>query len=284
MRRFPELDPLRVHAPDSYAAFVAAAAHADDLLPEALAADVALRVATGLGLPADAPGEADGASAIVDQFIVYSPGIGEAHRQHAAAALPAGVDLFHFLHAVYVADQTARQRLALTRLFGPLDDAPAEPAQSAGTVDLPAAIGEMHAAAMRLDRIDPVTTELVRLRAADYHHCRVCAAVRLVSAAEAGADESFLDQRKDFESSGLSDAHKAALRLADAYMQNPGGIARGLVDTVRGHFTDAQIVEVLLDVSAFNLQKVYVALEIDAPPREGDLALSFDERGHSVIV
>lgn len=284
MRTLPELDPLRVHAPESYAAFMAAAAHVDAALPASLVADVALRVAATLGLPADAPGEADGAAAIVDQFVVYSPGIGETHRQRAAGALPAGLDLFTFLHAVYVADQTARQRLALSRLFGVSEQAPSEPAPAEPVDDLPAAIREMHAAAMRLDRLDPVTTELARLRAADYHHCRVCSAVRLVTAAEAGADEAFLSQRKDFESSSLSDAHKAALRLADAYMQNPGGIGEALAADVRSHLDDAQIVELLLDISAFNLQKVYVALEIDAPPRDGDLALSFDEQGHSVIV
>lgn len=283
MRTLPELDPLRVHAPESYAAFMAAASHVDATLPASLVADVGLRVAAGLGLRADAPGEADGAAAIVDQFVVYSPGIGETHRQRAAGALPPGVDLFTFLHAVYVADQTVRQRLALARLFPPFTTVPAEPAPAAPVADLPTAIREMHAAAMRLDRLDPVTTELARLRAADYHHCRVCAAVRLVTAAEAGADESFLDQRKDFESSSLTEEHKTALRLTDAYMQNPGGIGEALVADVRSRLSDAQIVELLLDVSAFNLQKVYVALEIDAPPRDGDLALSFDERGHSVI-
>jgi alkylhydroperoxidase family enzyme len=284
MRTLPELDPMRAHAPESFAAFAAAAAHVDAVLPAALVADVEHRVAAGLGLPADAPGEADGHAPIVDQFVVYSPGITESHRQQAAAALPPEVDLFTFLHAVYVADQAARQRLALSRIFGPLPEQPAEPAPLAPAEDLPAAIREMHAAAMRLDRVDPVTTELLRLRAADYHHCRVCAAVRLVTAAEAGADESFLDQRKDYEASSLSDAHKAVLRLTDAYMTHPAGIRQTLADDIRSHFHDAQIVEMLLDVSAFNLQKVYVALEIDAPPRDGDLALSFDERGHSVIV
>lgn len=283
MRILPELDPLRVHAPESYAAFTAAAAHVDAVLPAPLVADVALRVAAGLGLPADAPGEAAGHAPIVDQFVVYAPGIGESHRQQAAAALPAGVDLFTFLHAVYVADQTARQRLALGRLFAPSDAEPAEPEPLAPAADLPGAIRELHAAAMRLDRVDPVTTELLRLRAADYHRCRVCSAVRLTSAAEAGADETFLEQRRDFESSGLSAAHKAVLRLTDAYMTDPAGIAPEIGHGLRAHFDDGQVVELLLDVSAFNLQKVYVALEIDAPPREGGLALSFDDRGHSVI-
>jgi AhpD family alkylhydroperoxidase len=283
MRTYPELDALRVHAPESYAAFLAAAAQADAALPAAIAADVSLRVAAGLGLPADDPGPAAGYAALVEQFVVYSPGIGARHREDALAALPAEVDLGVFLHAVYVADQLARQRLALGRLFGPLDEAPAEPAPAPGADDLPAAVREVHAAAMRLVALDPVTTELARLRAADYHHCRICAAVRLVSAAEAGADETFLDQRRDFESSALSDAQKAALRLTDAYMADPGGIGQALVDDVCSHFTEAQIVELLLDVSAFNLQKVYVTLEIDAAPTGGELTLAFDDRGHSVI-
>ena len=283
MRTLPELDPLRVHAPESHAAFVAAAAHATAVLPAALAADVSLRIAAALGLPADVPGAGAGYAPLVEQFVVYSPGIDEQQREAATAALPDEVGLDTFLYAVYVSDQIARQRLALGRFFAPLAEAPAEPAAAPAAADLPGAVGEVHAAAMRLDRLDPVTTELVRLRAGDYHHCRICAALRLVDAAEAGADEAFLDQRRNFESSSLSAAHKAALRLADAYMANPAGIGEALVEDVRLHFEAAQIVELLLDVSAFNLQKVYVTLGIDAAPTEGDLTLAFDDRGRAVI-
>ncbi|MBM3678069.1 MAG: hypothetical protein FJW96_09345 [Actinobacteria bacterium] len=283
MRRHPELDPLRRHAPESYAAFRAAELHADAVVPAPVWADVTHRIAAGLGLPADAPGADAGYARIVDQFVVYSPGIGDEHKREAAAALPAGLDLATFLHAVYVADQVTRQRLALARLVEPSAEALAEPEPAPPTPDLPTAVGELHAAAMRLDRLDPITTELVRLRAADYHQCRICATVRLVAAAEAGADETFLDQRRAFETSALSAAHKAALRLTDAYMSNPAGIGDDLAEEVRAHFDDAQMVEILLDVSAFNLQKVYVALELDAPPPGGETALSFDATGHSVI-
>jgi AhpD family alkylhydroperoxidase len=283
MRTLPELDPLRLHAPDSYAAFVAAGAITDAILPAGLAAEVGHRVAAGLGLTVDSPESGSGIAAIVDQFVLYSPGITAEHRAAAAAMLPEGLELGTFMHAVYVVDQLTRQRVALSRLFEASAEPAGEPPPGPEAASLEAAVSEMHAAAMRLDRVDPVTTELVRLRAADYHHCRICATVRLVAAAEAGADEIFLTQRRDFESSGLPDAQKSALRLADAYMAHPAGIDDAFARDLDRHLDPAQIVEILLDVSAFNLQKVYVTLELDAPPEGGETALSFDERGHSVI-
>ena len=44
---------------------------------------------------------------------------------------------------------------------------------------------------MRSPHLDPVTTELVRLRCARQHDCRICQTLRLSTAANLGADEYF---------------------------------------------------------------------------------------------
>lgn len=276
------LDPLRLHAPAFHAALAEAAARVAAAVPAALRQSIEDRVETALSGGGGDAGA--GHLAFVDQFVVYSPGIGESHRRAAAASLPSGVDLETFTRAVWVADQTARQRLALGRLFEPYAERPPAPPPLPAAPSLAAAIRGMHAAAMLLDAVDPVTTELVRLRCADYHHCRYCRSVRLVAAGAAGADEEFLDQVRDYEASSLSEARKAALRLADAYMTDHRRLTPEAVDELRSWFEPAQIVEILLDTSSFNLQKVHVSLGTDAPAAEDRLTpLAFDAAGHSVV-
>ena len=86
-----------------------------------------------------------------------------------------------------------------------------------------------------------------------------------------------------YESSDLADHHKAALRLADAMMTQPGSISDEFTSQLHEHFTSDQIIELTLDVMKWNYQKVMVALRTDAEMRPGELAdLVFNERGHFV--
>jgi len=79
----------------------------------------------------------------------------------------------------------------------------------------------------------------------------------------------------------LSDAHKAALRLADLLMTQPGEIDDSLVAELQGHFSRDQIIELTLDVMKWNYQKVAVALRVDVEVRPGELVdLNFDADGH----
>lgn len=64
-------------------------------------------------------------------------------------------------------------------------------------------------------------------------------------------------------------------------MSDPGGIGAALRAELHGCFTVEQIVELTLDVMAWNRQKVLVAQETDRPAAEHGLsALSFDAAGH----
>ena len=87
-----------------------------------------------------------------------------------------------------------------------------------------------------------------------------------------------------YESSDLAERHKVALRLTDAFVTDPNRIDDDLRAQLLAHFTPEQIVELLLDIVSWTLQKVQVALGFDAPVEPGRLAvLDFDEEGHSVI-
>lgn len=172
-------------------------------------------------------------------------------EQRAAAMQELGRDAFGFVQSVYVADLGTRVRLALTRLFG---SAPEQPAPEAG--NLWPAIEELMRAVARLQVLDPVTTELVRLRGASAHNCRLCRSLRDTRALEAGGTEELY--RAD--PSSLSARHQAALRLVDAMVWSPQDVP---VD-VREHLTDAEVVEVVLDVMRNAGNKVAVALGADA--------------------
>jgi alkylhydroperoxidase family enzyme len=63
----------------------------------------------------------------------------------------------------------------------------------------------------------------------------------------------------------FSPAQRAALRYADAHMTDPRRIDLALADELRSHYSPAQLVELSLDVSAWNYQKVLVALGLDRP-------------------
>jgi AhpD family alkylhydroperoxidase len=116
-----------------------------------------------------------------------------------------------------------------------------------------------------LDGIDPITTELVRLRSARQHHCRLCQSTRSARALEAGADEALLAATEGYESSELSESRKVALRLTDAMITQPRLVDEDLSAQVRQWFTPPQVVELVMDVMRNSGQKIAVALAADEP-------------------
>jgi hypothetical protein len=126
-----------------------------------------------------------------------------------------------------------------------------------------AAYGPLVQQAAALRELDPVTTELVRLRGARTHNCRLCRSLRTVSALDAGADEAMYDKIDRYEASDLSERHKVALRLTDAIITQPGSIGPELSAQVRAHFSPAEVVELVTDVLRNSGQKMAVALDAD---------------------
>ncbi len=157
------------------------------------------------------------------------------------------------------------------------------PGVSAGGA-LETAIAGFAAAAVRADRIDPITTELVRLRCAQYHDCRLCGSFRVQAALDAGFDEAMQKKIGHYEASDFSDQAKAALRLTDAMIMNPGNIDPDLRSSIREQLDDAQIVEICVDVMKWSQQKSLVATRIEAPASEEHLSqLIFDDNGDPVF-
>jgi AhpD family alkylhydroperoxidase len=168
-----------------------------------------------------------------------------------------GDRMFAVVMAIWLGDWVPRVRSALDQLFGA--GGWTSPAVDDG--DRWAAIDELQRAVARLGAVDPVTTELVRLRGARQHQCRLCQSLRSRSALAAGADESTFDAVDDAAASDLTDAQKSALALTDALIWTPAAVP---VD-VRDHFTDAQVVELVLDVARNAQNKIAVALAADDP-------------------
>jgi hypothetical protein len=184
---------MAMFAPRASAALEAAQDAVRSAVAPALLDAVRDRVRAQLAGGAAEPG--DPALALVDQFVLYVPAVSEEHL--APVRKRFGPDgLRTFVEALYVVDQTERLGLAYERLFPSAeagseggDQAWSEGAREVGHTwsdqagqtslissgraaeRLRASLTELHAEAMLLDRLEPLTTELVRLRCADYHDC-----------------------------------------------------------------------------------------------------------------
>ncbi|MGA8544763.1 MAG: carboxymuconolactone decarboxylase family protein [Mycobacterium sp.] len=121
-------------------------------------------------------------------------------------------------------------------------------------------------AVARLRELDALTSEMVRLRGAAQHNCRLCKSLRETTALDAGGSETLYGDIEHFEASVLlTDRQKAALRYADALIWSPSHIDRAAAAGVRAHFSDAEAVELTFDVMRNASNKIAVALGGDAP-------------------
>jgi alkylhydroperoxidase family enzyme len=137
----------------------------------------------------------------------------------------------------------------------------------------------------RLDALDPVLTELIRLRGARQHACRLCRSRRSVAALEAGADESTFDAVDHYADSDLPAATKAALALTDAVIWSPYLIPPEVAQAASTYLTDDQVIEVVLDVTRNSANKIAVALGADAAAVEDGVELfTTDDDGNLTIV
>ena len=147
-------------------------------------------------------------------------------------------------------------------------------------------LGEYQDAVVRSHHLDAVTTELVRLRCARQHDCRICQTLRLADAADRGLDEGMAGKVDHYERSDLTERHKVALRIVDAFIWRPADMSDELVAQAHEQFTDAELAEMLLDITKWSTQKIHVALGTDGADRlpVGEAGVSyfrFDEEGRA---
>ena len=258
----PTVD-VRGLAPDALEAFERAVGCARSALPADLYDPVRARVATLLQvddpLAATSSSHTDVDPAVIaftEQYIVDVAAVTE--EQRAALGTALGEQAATFSQTLYTLDYDLRIRAALGQLFGgdPLRSVNAEG-------ELWPTLEVMLVAIAKLQQLDPMTTELVRLRGARFHNCRFCQSVRNVRAADQAGDDTFFDQVDRYETSDLAAAHKVALRLTDAIYLSPAQFPDGLVADVHRSFEPAQVVEIVLDIARNALNKSAVALGVD---------------------
>ncbi len=86
--------------------------------------------------------------------------------------------------------------------------------------------------------------ELVRLRIAYHNQCRSCLAIRYKDAVNAGVTEELVCAlEKPMTADNLSEAEKAALAYADLFATNHYAIDDAVIDNLRNHFSEGQLIE-----------------------------------------
>ena len=180
-----------------------------------------------------------------------------------------GDSTFGVVVSIYIADFVPRVRAGLEALGvgseylgwvrGPLEwDHASEPSAVVFNDFLPAVA--------RMRALDPVTSELVRLRGAAQHNCRLCKSLRESTALDAGGSETLYGDIEHFQDSMLFDGRaKAALRYADGLIWTPAHLDVDDAAEVRSGYSDDEAVELTFDIMRNASNKVAVSLGGDAP-------------------
>lgn len=221
-----------------------------------------------------------------EQFSADVSAITDDQRSRLFKAL--GDSTFSVVVAIFLADLLPRVRAGLEALGvgeqylawtrEPIEwDHATEPSDVVFNDFLPA-VGAMRA-------LDPVTSELVRLRGATQHNCRLCKSVRESRALDAGGSETLYDDIERYESSALiDDRAKAALSYVDGLIWTPAHLDADVVAEVRARFSEAEAVELTFDVMRNASNKVAVSLKGDAPRvSEGTETYLLDADGQTVF-
>jgi alkylhydroperoxidase family enzyme len=255
---------------------------------------VGLIRATGAGavslpaLPSELPGvhaESDIESVVSDfaeQFSVDVSAVTDAQRAALTGAL--GRNAFNAVMQMYVADFLPRVAAGLTALEQPVDWVSEQPQWDPDTDASDVVFNHLLPGIARLRSLDPVTTEVVRLRGAVAHNCRLCKSLRDSTALDSGGSESLYDDIERYEDSeSLTDVHRAALRYADALIWSPSRIEPAVAADVLQHFSPVQARELTLDVMRNASNKIAVALKADTPRVEQGTSLyTIDADGQPV--
>jgi alkylhydroperoxidase family enzyme len=261
---------------------VAGVDHLRVLAPEAFEALERMRDgALGMGV-ADRTAASTAVAMYADQFNIDVASL--TAEQRAAAGAVLGDALFGFVQAVWALDMADRIDHAWRQLVpSAVPDRSSSGSPSAAPIDhteMWSAVEAFLPAVGGLAALDPVTTEIVRLRGARAHDCRLCRSLRSVHAIEAGADDDTFDAIDRYETSDLDERLKVALRLVDAMIWEPRSWRDGLAAEVKATFTPAEAIEIVFDVVRNGANKIAVALEADqAHVAEGVEYFSMDPAG-----
>jgi alkylhydroperoxidase family enzyme len=222
-------------------------------------------------------------AAFAEQFAIDVSGIGANQRKQLLATL--GDNAFRAVTAIFIADFVPRVLAGFNALALGEPGNGGEVVWDHETDPTKALLKGFVPAVARLRAIDPVTTEVVRLRGAVQHNCRLCKSRREGNALDAGGSESLYAEIERYETSDhLSDRQKAALRYVDALIWSPSRIGPEVAAGVRTNFSEEAALELTLDVMRNACNKIMVSLGADAPRvEEGTEWFRVDAEGKTVF-
>lgn len=240
---------------------------ARELLGSSLADMLAAQVARLIGEPVRVVVTAEHSPvlALAEQMVLD---VGAASTFVAPVADLVGADAMReFVSAMWVVEYTERIRAIGSRLFD-LGSDELEPINSGpATSSIRDRLADYQNTVVLGDRLDVVTTELVRLRCGRTHQCRICQTLRLDAARAAGVDQEMTDKIDRYETSDLSERHKLALRVTDAMILRPDLLSGDIIEAALDEFGPQTLVELCLDVSKWSTQKIAVTLGLDGTER-----------------
>jgi alkylhydroperoxidase family enzyme len=183
-------------------------------------------------------------------------------EQRAALVAAFGAEVLGIVALMFVADFVPRVRAGLRALGMTVPD-PGSWDHTTHPAD--ALLNRFTSAVGAMRGLDPLTTEVIRLRGATQHNCRLCKSLRETTALDAGGSEPLYDDISVYaESELLTDAQKAALRYVDALIWTPSSVDESAA-AVLDHFSADQALEITLDVMRNATNKIAVALGGDTP-------------------
>jgi len=239
--------------------------------------------------------------AFAEQFVIDVSGVSDADREMLNQQFEG--DLVRgFVMGLYITEFTQRLGVMSNALLGASGNAQGDGSPSAtsshatspratSSAEASTDVQELHQAlrtyqeaVVRGTDLDAALTELVRLRCARSHACRMCRTLRLADAHAAGVDENMTEKIDFYERSDLGERTKVALRITDAFITVPGAISAEVVAQGRATFSPAELAELLLDITKWSTQKIHVALGTDGAEKlptnaDGVSYFAFDEDG-----
>lgn len=225
------------------------------------------------------------ALALTEQFVIDVTGVLSGPLGASAEAL--GAEIGPFVQALYLVDVGQRVDVVLGSLVGEsiTSDSWAWGASGEIPPDPMDAIMRLLAAVGRMQSVDPVTKELVRLRGARVHQCRRCQSVRSVAALRAGAEDTLLNAADPRSFASLSAGTCAALDLVDATFVGQPALGTDLVDRLTQTYTTSELVELSCYLMRNACNKIPVAFGVDgAIVEEGFEYQIIDASGETVTV
>jgi hypothetical protein len=222
-------------------------------------------------------------AAFAEQFATDVSGIGANQRKQLVSAL--GDKAFRTVTAIFIADFVPRVWAGFCALGMGKPGNRSDVAWDEETDPTGPLLKGFVPTVARLGELDPVTTEVVRLRGAAQHNCRLCKSRRDEHALDAGGSESLYAEIDHYETSQqLSDRHEAALRYVDALIWSPSRVDAEVAAGVRDHFSEPAAEELTYDVMRNACNKIMAALGADAPRvSEGTELFRVDADGRAVV-